>query len=264
MRSSPESADTLPETDVRDMVRLVGEVVASRKDHASMKRLLMDGLCRMIEADAWIWMLGRQVQPGEQPIYLSMAHGGFSGERYGRLLEAAAHPDMARLSEAMIRDMLTKGSHVTRRRQQLADEAEFINTGVSERLCAADIGPFILALRPIADRSVSTMGLYRSMDRPAFTERDTKIAHIVLSEVPWLHEEGWPEDRGATVPGLTPRLLLVLNLLLDGRSRKAIAAALALTENTVATYQKAIYRHFEVNSQAALMHRFRQGDGGDR
>ena len=108
------------------------------------------------------------------------------------------------------------------------------------------------------------MGLYRRMDQPAFTERETKIAHIVLSEVPWLHEEGWPEDRGAALPGLSPRRLLVLNLLLEGRARKDIATSLSLTENTVATYQKAIYRHFAVKSQAALMHRFRHGDGGDR
>lgn len=255
---------TLLESDVRDMIRLVGEVVASRKDHASMKRLLMDGLCRLIDAEAWIWMLGRQVQPGEHPIYVSMAHGGFSEERYSRLLQAAAHPDMAWLSEAMIRDMLAKGAHVTRRREQLAHEPEFLTTGVSERLCAADVGPFILALRPIADHSVSTMGIYRRMDQRAFTARETKIAHIVLSEVPWLHEEGWPEDRGATLPGLSPRRLLVLNLLLEGRARKDIATSLSLTENTVATYQKAIYRHFGVNSQAALMHRFRHGDGGDK
>lgn len=259
-----EPALTLCESDVRAMVRLIGEVVASRQDHATMKRQLMDGLCHLIDADAWIWMLGRQVQPGEQPIYLSMAHGGFSEERYSRLLQAAAHPDMAWLSETMIRDMLMKGAHVTRRRQQLANEEEFLTTGVSERLCAANIGPFILALRPIADRSVSTMGLYRRMNQPAFTGRETKIAHIVLSEVPWLHEEGWPEDRGAKVHGLSPRRLLVLNLLLEGRTRKDIAATLSLTENTVATYQKSIYQHFAVNSQASLMHRFRHGDGGDR
>lgn len=65
---------TLCESDVRAMVRLIGEVVASRQDHAGMKRQLMDALCRLIDADAWIWMLGRQVQPGEQPTYLSMAH----------------------------------------------------------------------------------------------------------------------------------------------------------------------------------------------
>jgi hypothetical protein len=260
-----ESGDAvLAESDVRAIVRLLAEVAAADCSHAAMKQLLMDGLAKLIDADAWIWMLGCEVQPGEQPIYLSMAHGGFSEERYGQLLQAAAHPDMAWLSETMIRDMLTKGAHVTRRREQLATEDIFTRTGVSDRLRAANIGPLILALRPIGERSVSTMGIYRRMDQPAFTDRETKIAHVVLSEVPWLHEEGWPKDRGDTVPFLPPRLRLVLNLLLDGRSRKEIASALELSENTVAGYQRDVYGHFGVGTQVALMRRFQLGDGGDR
>ena len=258
------SGDVLAVDDVRSLVRLLGEVAASNCSHSAMKHLLMDGLAKFINADAWIWMLGCEVQPGEQPIYLSMAHGGFSDDRYGQLLQAAAHPDMAWLSETMIRDMLTKGAHVTRRREQLAKEEEFAMTGVNERLRAADIGPFILALRPIGGRSISTMGIYRRLDQPVFTERETRLAHIVLSEVPWLHEEGWPEDRGATVPFLPPRLRLVLNLLLDGRNRKDIAASLELSEHTVAGYQKEIYAHFDVSTHVALMRRFQLGDGGDR
>lgn len=254
----------LAESDVRSIVRLLGEVAASDGSHAATKQHLMDGLVRIIDADAWIWMLGCEVQPGEQPIYLSMSHGGFSEERYGQLLQAAAHPDMAWLSETMIRDMLTKGAHVTRRREQLANEEEFTLAGVSDRLRAANIGPFILALRPIGERSVSTMGIYRRLDQPAFTDRETRIAHIILSEVPWLHEEGWPADRGATVPFLPPRLRLVLNLLLDGRNRKDIATSLDLSEFTVAGYQKDVYTHFGVSTQVGLMRRFQLGDGGDR
>lgn len=68
----------------------------------------------------------------------------------------------------------------------------------------------------------------------------------------------------ASVPNLSSQRLLVLNLLLEGRTRKEIAATLSLSVNTVATYQKSIYLHFGVNSHASLMHRFHHGDGGDR
>jgi DNA-binding NarL/FixJ family response regulator len=111
---------------------------------------------------------------------------------------------------------------------------------------------------------VSSLGFYRRQHEPAFTERESRIAHIVLSEVPWLHEEGWPEDRAVSVPQLPPRSRLVLNLLLDGRNRKEIAASLSLSEHTIAGYQKSIYSHFGVGSHAALMRRFQLGDGGDR
>jgi DNA-binding NarL/FixJ family response regulator len=193
-----------------------------------------------------------------------MSHGGFDEARYDQLLRASAHPDMAPLSVAILSEMQRKHGHVTRRRQQVAGEEEFFASGVNTHLREADIGPFLLSLRPIDDRSVSTIGVYRRRDDEPFSERETRIAHIVLSEVAWLHEEGWPEDRAGSVPRLAPRYRLALNLLLDGRNRKAISTSLALSEHTVATYQKVIYTHFGVNSQPALMRRFQLGDGGDR
>lgn len=260
----PAPEASLAESDVRAMVRLVGEVVSSRQDHAEMKRRLLGGLCTLVNADAWVWCLGCEMEAGKMPVYLSMAHGGFDEERYAGMLRAAAHPDLAWISETMIRDMREKNTQVTRLREQLAARDELAVAGIATHMKEADIGPFLIVMRPIDDRSVSTLGIYRRATEPAFTERECRIAHIVLSEVPWLHEQGWPEDRGATVPNLSPRRQLVLNLLLEGRSRKEIATTLSLSENTVATYQKDIYGHFGVNSHATLMHRFRHGDGGDR
>jgi DNA-binding NarL/FixJ family response regulator len=102
------------------------------------------------------------------------------------------------------------------------------------------------------------------MNDPPFTQRECHIAHILLSELSWIHEQGWPEDRGASVPRLSPRLRVVLNLLLDGRTRKEMATSLSLSEYTIAQYQRAIYSHFGVNSHITLLRRFRTGDGGDR
>lgn len=260
----PEAEATLLETDVRAMVRLVGEVVASRHDHAGMKRMLMAGLGELVNADAWVWCLGCEMEAGKMPVYLSMDHGGFDAVRYAGMLRAAAHPDLTWISEAMIHDMREKNSQVTRMREQFAEKDALAVAGIATHMKEADVGPFLIVMRPIDERSVSTLGLYRREAEPPFTERECRIAHVVLSEVPWLHEQGWPEDRGATVPRLSPRRQLVLNLLLEGRSRKDVAAALSLSENTVATYQKDIYRHFGVSSHATLIHRFRHGDGGDR
>ena len=72
-----------------------------------------------------------------------------------------------------------------------------------------------------------------------------------------------PEDRGSTVPKLYARQRIILNLLLEGLDRKSIALHLGISVNTVSGYCKEIYRHFRVNSQAALMARFYLGNGGD-
>jgi len=258
------SLPALDEADVRAIVRLLGEVAASRRDGLGMKRMLMGGLLDLVGADAWSWSLGRDLEAGRQPTYVSMAHGGFDDERYGRLLCAAGHPDMARMSEALIGDMQERRSHITRAQQQFLVMDDYRACGFYPFMCEADLGPFMVSFRPIDESSVSTIAIYRRLDEADFTARESRIAHIVLSEIPWLHEQGWPEDRGATVPRLSPRTRVVLNMLLDGRSRKDIAAHLALSEGTVASYQKTIYRHFQVNSHAALMRRFQMGDGGDR
>lgn len=256
--------DLLSASDVRDIVRLLGDVIVSREDFSRVKRQLIDGLSTLIGADAWTWSLGCLVEPGEQPVYLGMAHGGFDEARYGRLLLAAAHPDMAWTSAKLLGEMRAHNAHITRTRQQIVDEGTFIASGVNGHLRDADIGPFIFSLRPIDERAVSTISIFRRREAVPFSDREARIAHIILSELPWLHEQGWPSDRGASVPRLSPRLRLVLNLVLDGRTRKEIAVGLCLSEHTVAQYQKALYRHFGVRSQATLLRRFQMGDGGDR
>ncbi|MEO6846911.1 MAG: LuxR C-terminal-related transcriptional regulator [Chthoniobacterales bacterium] len=263
----PEASDTpgpvLDEVDVRAIVRLLAGLYTAKGNHTSMKRQLMNGLCEMIKADSWAWSLGQELHPGSQPVYVSMFHGGFDEARYSHLLCGISDPDMARISESLLMEMQQKNGHVTRIHQQFTDEKEFRESGIYPHLCAADIGPFLISLRPIDSKSVSTIAIYRRLKDANFTEREARIAHIILTEVAWLHEQGWPEDRGVTVPRLSPRERLILNMLLDGRARKEIADCLGLSENTVSGYQKSIYRHFKVNSHATLMRRFQLGDGGD-
>lgn len=112
---------------------------------------------------------------------------------------------------------------------------------------------------PLNDQCVSFIGIYRRADQPLFNERERQIAHILLTEVPWLHAEGWPEDFGGLAPSLSRKRRLVLNLLLEGDSRKIVADKLALSIHTVSDYIKDIYRTFGVRSHAELMRRFTHG-----
>jgi DNA-binding NarL/FixJ family response regulator len=120
-----------------------------------------------------------------------------------------------------------------------------------------------MSLRPLDPCSGSGIGLLRRYHREKFSARESRIAHIVLTEVPWLHEQGWPMDRGASAPALSQRLRLALNLLTLGQSRKEIAARMNISTHTVQGYVKTIYRHFGVHSQGELMNRFYEGNGQD-
>ena len=55
---------TISEADSRSMIRLLGETAAIQGGHAEMKRFLMNGLCDLIGADAWVWTLSIIIVPG--------------------------------------------------------------------------------------------------------------------------------------------------------------------------------------------------------
>jgi DNA-binding CsgD family transcriptional regulator len=253
----------LEEKDVRDMVRLIGEVAALPGGHAEKKRFLMEGLCQLISADAWFWALSCQREPSKPQVYVSVLTGGFSETSMVKLLEAIEHPDMIPIASKFFLEVEAKKTHLTRLRFQITNREQFVRSAAHDAWKAANVGPTLMSLRPLDQQSSSAIAIYRHYARKEFSPRESRMAHIILSEVPWLHEQGWPEDRGIRVPRLSRRQRLTLNLLIHGRSRKQIADNMNISINTVQGYIKEIYRFFDVNSHAELMTRFLQGNGGD-
>jgi DNA-binding CsgD family transcriptional regulator len=256
--------DSVDEKDARAMVRLVAEVAALRGDHMASKRYLMNGLKELVCADSWVWALG-YLDPSRPPVYASYLHEGFDEARFVRYLRAVEHPGMRDLMGPFTRELTERKSHITRTRQQIERPGgtDSASAAVANGFwLAADIAPLILSARPLNEQCVSIIALYRRADEPMFSERERRVAHILLTEAFWLHAEGWPEDFGAKTPGLSRPRRLVLNLLLEGHSRKLIADQLNLSIHTVSDYVKDIYSNFNVQSHAELMRRFTRGAGG--
>lgn len=253
----------LDESDVRDMVRLIGEVAAIPGGHAEKKRFLMEGLCKLVNVDCWIWTLSTQRDPDKPQVHVNFMNGGFTDEGLVKLLQAIEHPDMVEVAKNFFVELKGQQSHLTRSRFQITTPEFLSGTGAAQAWKDANIGPTILSLYPLDASASSTVGLYRHYGKPEFTPRESRIAHIILAEIPWLHQEGWPEDRGAKIPALSKRIRLTLNLLILGRSQKQIAEQMKISTHTVQGYIKETYRAFGVHSQAELMSRFFQGNGGD-
>ncbi|GAA5494222.1 hypothetical protein Rhal01_00380 [Rubritalea halochordaticola] len=250
----------LEESDVRKMVRLLAETVAVDVGHAAKKRYLMNGLCRLVDADSCVWALGCHINPGEPQVYVSFLHEGFEEERFTKLISAAEHPVMGKVVEPFFQELADTGQHLTWTREQIDPKGLAMRDGIRELWEDADIGSLVMSYYPLDQDSTSSVVFYRRLSQAAFSERDRRIIHIILGEVSWLHLTGWPNDRGASVPELSPRQRVVLNLLLEGMGRKQIAHQLEITENTVSGYIKEIYRHFSVNSHAQLVRRMLAAD----
>jgi DNA-binding CsgD family transcriptional regulator len=256
---SLESESFVDEHDVRGMVRLLGEVAANHNNHAAKKRQLMEGLCRLVGADYWVWSVSASRGQGEQPVYLNALNGGFEPEQFGRLTKAIDHPDMKALTAPFVAELAKKRTHLTRRFLQTYPDEALPAESILNLWKDAGIGAIMLSFRPLGEKQMSAITLYRRLGRPLFDAREARIAHIVLTEVPRLHAEGWPQDCDATLPGLSPRPRTVLNLLLQGLSRKEIATSIGVTEGTVNDYVKVVYKRFRVQSQSQLMNRFLRG-----
>lgn len=256
-------ATLIPESDARAIVRLLGDVIVGSDGHAAKKRLLMDGLCRLIGGDSWVWVLCCEMVHGKNPVCVNFQYGGFSPEQFPHYLEATGHPQNQELMEVIACELEEKQTHLTRTQPQFDPKGIFQDLEVSRLYAKVDMGTALISFRPLEQGELSSIGVYRKVGAAHFSPREARIAHIVLTSVPWLHEQGWPEDRGVTVPQLSPRELTVTNLLIAGFNPEQIAAALKLSSHTVNDYRKSVYRHFGVSSRSELLAKFTQGDGGD-
>ncbi len=267
MEGEKNSNYVLSEDDVRSIVKILSSIVISDATVEQKQYLLLEGVAKLIDVDCWSWTLISPTLPGNQVSTVNFRHGGFSEDRLAFYLEAIEHPDMARLNKPFIEALYKNNTHTTLSRQQLDPTNIFPTLSVYPLWVKANISQLILSCHPFSDGSMSLLGLYRREDQGAFGARERKIAHIIFSEVVWLHSAAWPEKKLENCfdyLSLSPRQRVVLNLLLEGLGRKQIAGQLGISENTVASYAKEIYRFYKVQSHAQLVSRFRFGNGGDQ
>ncbi len=247
--------NTISEADSRAMVRLLGETAAIQGGHAEMKRFLMNGLCELIGADAWVWTLGMTTAPGAPQAYAAFLHGGFDENRFAKLLRAIEHPAMGEIAARFFQEV-EKGSPTTMIRDEIDPDGLAQANGVRQCWENADVGSLLMSGHPLDARSLSALAIYRRFCHPPFTKRKNKsptsFSPKSLGSMP-------PAGRRIAErrsPELFPKQRIVLNLLLDGLDRKSIATNLDISENTVAGYAKDVYRHFGVHSQPQLMRKF--------
>lgn len=252
----------LTEQDVRQMVRLLGDVIASAGNITDKRRLLMTGLCELIHASTWVWCMC-ELDPEKPPSFIGFEHGGWDDEHFSHYLEAMNHPSMEAVSRGSSTELREIGSHITRTLRQMDPGCLLENSEAFPFWKCANIGTIMSSVRPMTGGGASAIGVYRELGQPHFNEREARITHILLSEVPWLHFTAFPDKETQEITLLYPRHRTVLNLLCEGWNRKKIATHLGLSVNTIHGYSKVIFKHFKVHSQAELIARFTQGDGGD-
>ncbi len=254
----------ITEDDFRAVVRILADVASMDGGPDDKRNHLLRELGVLLNTDTWLWGVAPLIEPGKQPVYLFQNSGGIDDDRMALMLRAIEHPETGAMTARLAEEIIAAGGHITRLRQDVIDNDWFLNSGASPIWRQANVGPILFSMRPIPGVGTSVVGFYRPVSAPLFDEREARIAHIVLTEVGWLHEASMPHTAARNVPKLPPRCRLILNQLVHGRPRKEIAADLGISPHTVNDYIKQIFAHFGVRSQVELIARFRSGDGRDR
>ncbi|MDA7921461.1 hypothetical protein N9B21_01355 [Verrucomicrobiales bacterium] len=211
---------TIPEEDARSIVRILADVAGVEGGHEEKKQLLMDGLCSLVDGDFWAWGLAADYVPGEGAIYTSIMTGGLEEEQIPRLLLALGVPDLDEVMGPLGKEIGETGKHATRLPRDYDPDNVFGRDGVRQLWADSGIGAPLVCYRPVTNNCLSGIGIFRKADRHPFTYREEKIADLILSEVVWLHEQGWPWESAMKVPQLPNRCRLALNFLLEGLPRK--------------------------------------------
>lgn len=252
----------LTEQDVRDIVRLLGDVIAAPGGISDKRRYLMNGLCALVGATSWAWCMA-EFDPEKPPSFIGFEHGGWSEERFARYIEAMNHPDMEAVTRPSSIELKERGTQLTRTLRQMDPPMNLENSEAGAYWARANIGTLLISQRPMEGGGTSGVAVYRELGHPHFDEREARISHIILSEVPWLHFQAFPDGQARSIARLYPRHRTVMNLLCEGWSRKRIAEHLGISVHTVHGYSKTVLKHFGVHSQAELVARLTKGDGGD-
>lgn len=242
---------------VREIIKILGETIGLEGDSLSRKRHLMERLCHMVHADCWTWSLG--FHPYDSSLhFLLKLHGGFDHSSLAMWTVAIEKTELRALLAGIVEAAVHSDQIIIQKSNdpacQLPDPS-----ALEESWQSAKIGAYLLAVWPLPDGSISIVGLYRALGAAPFERQDSNIARMLLSEIPWLHQDKSPPSAIDPDVPLHPRHRTILNLLVQAWSRKMISAELGIATDTVQGYVKDIYRHFKVHSQPELIIRLSHG-----
>jgi DNA-binding CsgD family transcriptional regulator len=254
----------IPESYVRQIVRLLGEVANLRGQLSVKRRALMTGLAAMVHADAWAWIVSRAADDHNNPAVASFLYGGLNGEQFARYARVMQDREKTPVEYRALNRLRLTQSRFTRGWDQLVTAEEWYSPGNRELLASLGFEHVLYSVKVLDDDGLfSGITLKRRMGRSNFTPMERRIVHIVTGEIDWLHYDERSAEVSRKVRPLRPRLRIVLTMLVDGNSIPDTARKLGLSQHTVKDYAKEIYGHFKVNSRAGLLRHFMVGDGGD-
>lgn len=252
----------LTDSDVRTLMRLMGELSDLPHDPLIRGEFLMNRLSELVHAQWGVLGLLEGFRPdGHTTMHDAVQGGSLDAGLASRFFEytenqCAADPMVLAAAAAQPRCMVFT-------RAQVVDDQTWYN---SPHYCDfrrhAHLDESIYAIYPFDKQgNAFGLGLTRPGGAKPFTERERKMVAFVSDGLAWFYHSY--RQHAAAEPRLAPALRRTLNLLKQGASEKEVAKITRLSPHTVHDHVKALYRHFQVSSRGELLAKvFRIPPGG--
>jgi DNA-binding CsgD family transcriptional regulator len=221
--------------DAREMLRLTNALHRSPAESVTRKKLLLQGICRLVEADSGVSAVTICDRDTARQTVVSIVRTG-----RGAIPEPTPGPTqpVARIRRVSLRPR--------------ADGRALSNTEPDSRpldncLCY-DSYVDLLGMQVVATLTVCR----RPADSRPFSQRQREIVNALHAEMAWVYGP----DLLMTSPealALPPQKRETLAYLLAGDQETQIAAKIEMSRAAVHNHVKALYRHFNVASRRELL-----------
>ncbi|MEM7147548.1 MAG: helix-turn-helix transcriptional regulator, partial [Verrucomicrobiota bacterium] len=235
----------LEASDYRSIIRVVGEAALGYELNEK-KRSLMVGICELVDADAWLWTQGKLSNVEDRHAYVGYLKEGFDEERFVHFLNAVEHPDSNIAASRFYEQAQSSMVQTTIDHEELDPEGLACRGELGALWKLVEIGAAMLNGLYLDKESISVIGVFRYKGGEAFNEREKAIVNTTLAALDGLQRVGWPGEKAEQIPRLSPQQRKVMNLLLEGFTKKEVAEQMGLQNSTVSTYTREVYRRFSV------------------
>lgn len=245
---------SIRQTDIRSMLRLMGELGELPPDPAGRAVFLMDRLCKLVDAQWGIFSLMSNFQPGGDVVMHQSVQGGALDDGLASRFFQYVNDQYA--TDPMLASMTAmQPGKLVRSRPQMVDDRTWYNSAhYAEFRRKAHLDESIYAFYPV-DRIGNAIGfgLTRPHGAARFNERERKTVDLLNDGLAWFYSTYHDASMSPAYPDLPLALQRTLQFLLQGASEKQIATWTNRSRHTIHDHVKGIYRRFQVCSRPELL-----------
>lgn len=210
------------------------------------------------QADFGFWSWGRGHPESKELVTpIALIPVGLPQKQVDAFFQIGMSQDSDRWYRRPFLEILKNQTQACRARQHFWDDQTWGQSQLRSQVAReTQLDEWMICVRYPTPQTWSCLVVLRKVGEPQFRDLDCVLLDLASSAVTWLQCGSTAAHNNANLTGLSLRNAEVLHLLLDGRSRKEIAATLDVTTHIVNDCIKQIYTHFGTTSATELAAKF--------